>query len=107
MRSKPNLTTLSRFVTVAVSIEALIVETPASNSGELTILNYCSPTSILSNVLSTMQFWGSDALVVSAPFRIIIASDSSVEIWRMYVIFNKSWVWTLFPALLFFANLCE
>jgi hypothetical protein len=45
--------------------EVELVESPATNSNDLTILNYCSPTNIAANVLSTLQFFCSDALLVS------------------------------------------
>jgi hypothetical protein len=41
--------------------EAELVETPATAVG---MTNYCSPTNIVGNVLSTLQFFGSDALLV-------------------------------------------
>jgi hypothetical protein len=55
---------LVSYYTTARPAEELLVEIPASNTIALTTTNYCSPTIIAANALSSLQFWGSDAFVV-------------------------------------------
>jgi hypothetical protein len=44
----------------------MLVEAPASNIVVYSVTSLCSPTVVASDALSLFQFWGSDALVVSA-----------------------------------------
>jgi hypothetical protein len=91
---------LLRFFCSAIVAEGQLLEPPAP-------LWYCSATNQAGNVMSQLQFWGSDALLVSLVFLVrgnMLTIPVTSQLYRTLVIFEWQWTIVILPAAIYISS---
>jgi hypothetical protein len=88
--------------------EAQLIEDPMFLESPSAILSYCSGTNVAGEVLSTLQFLGSDALLVSSTMHLLVMLamlKHEPQFFRAFMLFEKRWTWMIVPGAIFLSYL--
>jgi uncharacterized membrane protein len=90
--------------------EVQLIENPTFSASPSAILSYCSTTSVAGTLLSTFQFFGSDALLVRTFEQKTLQRhqlSDTTKFFRVFVLFEKRWIPMIIPGVIYLAYFGE
>jgi hypothetical protein len=96
------LLTFVDYVSSALVLEAALIEGPAGTSAAAGA-QLCSAVGITNNIVSSLQFLLSDALMVRPEYNVLCSRPDLLQVYRTFVLFSGSKALAILPILLWLA----